>query len=244
MPLPSVGFSLQSLDPRRGRVPLSGSLAPLQFVTVVAEVRCARPILRVSPTPAPSRGGLDPHRSSCAVSCAANRAVLDALSLAHRTHLGPAAPPASKPSSPHEAVLATSGLPGAPRPMLSWASPLQSLPPVEPRTLHDPASFPATSLAGPRRTRPPRASTASREGATLARQVRPLRPHGRVDLVGAPTRGATADRTVPPLGGSPASLDLRVASASMRRPEASHQRPAARGPRRCEGLDQRPTSVR
>lgn len=146
----------------------------------------------------------------------------------------PAASSASKPSSPHEAVLATSGLPGASRPLLSWASPLQSLPPAEPRTLHDPAPFPSTPLARRSGTRSPRASTAPREGATLSQQVRPLRPRGRVDLVGAPTRGATASRTVPPLGGSPASLDLGATCVER----------VARGPRRCEGLDQRPTSVR
>jgi hypothetical protein len=42
MPQPPVGFSLQSLAPRRGRAPLSGPLAPLQFSTAVPEVRCAR----------------------------------------------------------------------------------------------------------------------------------------------------------------------------------------------------------
>jgi len=43
MPLPPVGFSLQSVLPRRDRVRLSASLAPLQFSTAVPEVRCARP---------------------------------------------------------------------------------------------------------------------------------------------------------------------------------------------------------
>jgi len=42
MPQPPVGFSLQSLAPRRDRVRLSASLAPLQFSTAVPEVRCAR----------------------------------------------------------------------------------------------------------------------------------------------------------------------------------------------------------
>jgi len=42
MPLPPVGFSLQSFVPRRDRVRLSASLAPLQFSTAVPEVRCTR----------------------------------------------------------------------------------------------------------------------------------------------------------------------------------------------------------
>lgn len=42
MPLPPVGFTLQSFVPRWDRVRLSASLAPLQFSTAVPEVRCAR----------------------------------------------------------------------------------------------------------------------------------------------------------------------------------------------------------
>ena len=43
MPLPSVGFTLQSVPPRRGRASLSGPLAPTQFSTAVPEVRCTWP---------------------------------------------------------------------------------------------------------------------------------------------------------------------------------------------------------
>jgi len=43
MPLPPVGFSLQSVAPRRDRVRLSASLASLQFSTAVPEVRRTGP---------------------------------------------------------------------------------------------------------------------------------------------------------------------------------------------------------
>jgi len=63
-------------------------------------------------------------------------------------------------------------------------SPLQSLAPIEPRTLRPHGPF-----------RPSQASPAMTRGATPRHQVRPPRPRGRFDLVGAPDRRATAVRT-------------------------------------------------
>jgi hypothetical protein len=89
-------------------------------------------------------------------------------------------------------------LPGDHEPMLSWVS--------------APPELRADLSLGPsnRANRSVRrgASAASTRGATPRRQVKSLRPRDRVDLVGASMRGATAHRRVPPLGDSPASLDL------------------------------------
>lgn len=61
MPLPPVGFSLQSIAPRKDRVRLSASLAPLQFSTTVPEVRCASPRPPgFTRRPRSWRGGLTP----------------------------------------------------------------------------------------------------------------------------------------------------------------------------------------
>lgn len=85
-------------------------------------------------------------------------------------------------------------------PMLSWGSA-----PPEPSSVqslgpsHDPTSLSARRGA----------SAAPSRGATSRRWVKTLRPHGRVVLVGAQSRGATARPRVPPLGGNPASLALR-----------------------------------
>jgi len=123
MPLPPVGFSLQSVAPRWDRVRLSASLAPLQFSTVVPEVRCARSrppgftdarardAVAWLPTGArPPFLAIDPSRRDArgsrlrTLSRAGLRGLLDDLDLTHRTHLVPAASSASKLCSPRESV--------------------------------------------------------------------------------------------------------------------------------------------
>lgn len=114
MPLPPVGFSLQSVAPRRDRVRLSASLASLQFSTAVPEVQCARPrppgftdsrahdavawIPTRARTPFPPRGSPRSRVKAC-------RGFPGILGLAHRTHPVPAASSASKLYSPRESVL-------------------------------------------------------------------------------------------------------------------------------------------
>jgi hypothetical protein len=168
VPLPPVGFSLQSFAPRRDRVRLSASLASLQFSTAVSEVRCARPrppgftdaragareggAVAWIPTTAPL--GTIAFRSSTVVSVfqpltlsrserPASRALAHGPSTTSPTIwtsctgltpfrrlrlLRSFTPPASP--CARRAAFAD-----APRPVLSWAWPLQSLDPVESRTL-------------------------------------------------------------------------------------------------------------
>jgi hypothetical protein len=130
--------------------------------------------LRASPTPAPSRGGLALHRSSIAVSDAANRAFPDDLGPAHRDPPVPTASSASKPCSLHEAVRVEGRLPATRPPLLSWASPLQSLAPTEPRDLFTLRPWVRPQQAGvcddERCYRP-----ASGETATTSRSRRPRR---------------------------------------------------------------------
>jgi len=144
VPLPPVGFSLQSVAPRRERVRLSASLASLQFSTAVPEVRRTRPVLRVSPTPAlvarwpgfpPELGHRFHHPASLALARGpATASPIPWASCAGTTPfrrlrlLRSFAPPAS-PCSRRD-PFGTS-----PWSVLSWALPLQSLDPVEPRTL-------------------------------------------------------------------------------------------------------------
>jgi len=123
----------------------------------------------------------------------------DALDPVHRDHPVPAASSASKPSSPRESVLTSAGCPATASRCSPGLPPLQSLRP--------------TRASGPRLTRRTIPSVAElaralTRGATPRQEVRSLRPHGRVDLVGAGACRATARPRVPPLGGNPASLDL------------------------------------
>jgi hypothetical protein len=76
--------------------------------------------------------------------------------------------------------------------------PSRALSRPEPRALMSRRTIPFVAELAP----------ASSRGATSRRQVKSLRPRGRVDLVGVSIRGATAHRPVPPLGDNPASLDL------------------------------------
>jgi len=158
--------------------------APLRFSAAVPEVRCSRSHPPGSgPTPTPARGSPALPRSSVVVSVALSRGFLDGLDPAHRDHPVPAASSASKPSSPRESVRPDRRLPGDREPMLSWGS-------APPEPCSDRASGPRVT----RRTVPFAAELAPRrrEGLPLARRVRWLRPHGRVHLVGARPRGATA----------------------------------------------------
>jgi hypothetical protein len=209
----------------RGRVPLSGSLAPLQFSAVVPEVRCARPH---------PPGFTDAH--ACAwwpgsspelgrrFGRGVNRVVLDDLGLVHRAHLVPTASSASKPRSPRRVRARPRRSPVAHEPMLSWALPLQSLAPTEPRVLVPDGPF-----------RPPRASVRDDEPVRPARrQVRAVQPRGRAGLIGARRPGATGDR----------ACRLSTAPLPPSTLEPISRRRSTSGPRRFEGLDQRPASVR
>lgn len=109
------GSPFRAFVPRRDRVRLSASLAPLQFSTVVPEVQCARPrppgftdshahgavawIPTRARTPFPPRGSPRSRVKAC-------RGFPGTLGLAHRTHPVPAASSASKLCSPRESALA------------------------------------------------------------------------------------------------------------------------------------------
>jgi len=138
MPQPSLGFTLQSFDPRRGRGPLSGPPAPLQFSTAVP-LRCDAPgcVLRVSPTPALSRGGQDPPGAPTSFPPLASQR------LSRRLEPRAPFPPRSGGFGCFEALLPPRGRctrrPGFPSRRSSCSpglSPLQSFSPVEPRALH------------------------------------------------------------------------------------------------------------
>jgi len=113
MPLPPLGFSLQSVAPRRDRVRLSASLASLQFSTAVPEVGCARP-RPPGFTDARARGAVAwiptgartpfPPRGSSRSRVRAYHGFPDVLGLAHRIHPVPATSSASKLFSPRESV--------------------------------------------------------------------------------------------------------------------------------------------
>jgi hypothetical protein len=176
MPLPPVGFSLQSVAPRLGsRPPSRARSAPLQSSTAVPEVRCARsrpPGFTDSRADArwpgsPPELGRRFHRDR-------SRDFPDALDPTQRAHPVPAASSASKPSSPCESVPTRPRFRDASRPVLSWALPLQSVAPLEPRVLSCPG--------GP--FRPPRASTATTRVAIPPPPGEAARPRGRDDLVG------------------------------------------------------------
>lgn len=199
------GSSLRSLAPRRGRAPLSGPLASLRFSTG-RQFRGAR-----SRPCAPGftdahahmgRGGLDPRRSLLR---RFHRPVSppdgfpDALNRARQPRLVGVTgfvrfeaffPPRSRTTAPAKRRA---------RPLLPWAS-------APPEPCSDRPSGPLTrrtvpstrGLAHPRDDEGCDPSPSGEAGATS-------RPS---DLVGASTRGATADRCAPPLGGVPASLVL------------------------------------
>jgi hypothetical protein len=195
-----VGFSLQSVAPRQGRAPLSRPHAPLQFSAAVPEVRCSRshppgssrlPRLRVVRLAIPGARSPFPPRSRATSSTAwtpfTGTTPFPRLRLLRS--LDPLANPYSRP-------------PVARRPRadaLLGFRPSRALSRPSLGPSHDPTDRYVRRGA----------SAAPSRGATSRRQVRTLRPRGRVVLVGARPRGATARRRVPPLGGNPASLDLR-----------------------------------
>lgn len=77
-----------------------------------------------------------------------------------------------------------------------------------------------------------RLASATTSGATARRQVRPLRPHGRDGLVGAPSLRSDRSTRVPPLGDISASLDLGAADRDRPRvvlggSKDSNQRPVS-----------------
>lgn len=142
-------------------------------------------VLRVSPTPALSRGGLDPPGAPTSFPPLASQR------LPRRLEPPAPSPPRSGGFGCFEASLPPrsrcerrSGLPSRRCPCSPGLPPLQSLPPVEPRVLFDPADHSVRRGA----------STAATGRATPRRWVRPLRPHGRVGLVGA-YRSALRTRT-------------------------------------------------
>jgi hypothetical protein len=113
MPLPPVGFSLQSVAPRWDRVRLSASLASLQFSTTVPEVRCtrsrppgftdARAFGAVAWLPPGARTPFPPPGSTRSRVRACD-GFPDVLDLMHRSHPVPVASAASKLFSPRESV--------------------------------------------------------------------------------------------------------------------------------------------
>jgi len=136
VPLPSMGFTLQSVPPRRGRCPSRDRQLPCS--SPPPYLRCDTPgrILRVSPTPAPSRGGLDPPGAPTPFPPLASQRL--------PRRLEPCAPcsPRSGDFGCFEALLPPrgrcsrhDGLPSRRGSLLSWVLPLQSLSPVEPRAL-------------------------------------------------------------------------------------------------------------
>jgi len=179
-------------------------------------------ILRASPTPAPSRGGLARHRSSTAVSDAANRAFPDDLGPAHRDPLVPTASSASKPCSLHEAVRSKDGCPPPDRRCSPGLRPSRAL--LRP-------SLETCSPCGRGCVRS-RLASATTSGATARHLVRPLRPHGRDGLVGAPSLRSDRSTRVPPLGDISASLDLGAGDRDRPRvvlggSKDSYQRPVS-----------------
>jgi hypothetical protein len=145
MPQPPVGFSLQSLAPRRGRVRLSASLCSLAVLHRTSTPRArARPFhsgFHRRPRLSTRWPGSPPElghrfRRACAY---ARIGFPGALTLP--AHLGVATfrlrllRSLDPPAKPYRRRRRSD----VPRPLLSWASPLQSLPPIEPRGLHDPA---------------------------------------------------------------------------------------------------------
>jgi hypothetical protein len=150
---------------------------------------------------------------------------LDALSAVHRAHPVPVASAASKRYSPHEAVArdAPVSLRAAAR-CSPGLCPSRALLRSSLRSFIDPADHSvhrgaSTANVGEGYS-PPLGET-----ATTSRSRRPRR---RVSI-----RVANANRHVPPLGDNPASHDLGACGC-----------PPAPGPRRFEGLDQRPICER
>jgi hypothetical protein len=179
-------------------------------------------VLRASPTPAPSRGGLAPTRSSTAVSDAANRAFPDDLGPAHRDPLVPTASSASKPCSLHEAVRSKDGCPSPDRRCSPGLRPSRAL--LRP-------SLETCRPCGRGCVRS-RLASATSSGATARRQEKPLRPHGRDGLVGAPSLRSDRSTRVPPLGGISSSLDLGARNRDRERvvlggSDDSYQRPVS-----------------
>jgi hypothetical protein len=145
VPPPPVGFSLQSLAPRWNRVRLSASLAPLQFSTVVPEVRCTRsrpPGFTDARAGKARWPGFPPelgHRfrrpvphalaHGPATTSPTSWTTCTGVTSFRRLRLLRSFTPPASPCARRAAFADT------PRPMLSWALPLQSLDPVEPRTL-------------------------------------------------------------------------------------------------------------
>lgn len=210
------GSSLRSLAPRRGRAPLSGPLASLRFSTGrqfrAARARPCAPGFTDAHAHE-GRGGLDPHRSFLRRfhrACVSPRlhGFPDALDRTrqHRqvdvtgfVRFEAFFPPRSRTTAPAKRRA---------WPLLPWASaPPErcSGRPSDPLTRR---TVPSTrGLAHPRDDEGCDPSPSGEAGATS-------RPS---DLVGASTRGATADRDVPPLGGIPASLDLGDGTVECRR---------------------------
>jgi hypothetical protein len=196
---PSVGFSLQSVVPRSDRAPLSGPAllpcgSPSQYLRCDGRASSSRfhptdqTFVWLAWAPPGARTPFPTGRSLPSPTRWARSA----------------GPPRSCGFVRFEAFLPARvrahdrRLPGDHEPMLSWVS--------------APPELRADLSLGPsnRANRSVRrgASAASTRGATPRRQVKSLRPRDRVDLVGASMHGATVHRRVPPLGDSPASLDL------------------------------------
>jgi len=104
VPLPSMGFTLQSVPPRRGRCPSRDRQLPCS--SPPPYLRCDTPgrILRVSPTPAPSRGGLDPPGAPTPFPPLASQRLPRRLEPCAPCSPVPVTSAASKRFSPHEAV--------------------------------------------------------------------------------------------------------------------------------------------
>jgi len=151
MPQPPVGFSLRSFPPRRGRVRLSASPCSLAVLRRPSIPRARtrpfhsgfhrRPRLSTRLPGSPPELGHRFHRA-CAY---ARIGFPGALTLpAHlganddRLRLPRSLDPPAKPYRGRRRS-------DVPRPLLSWASPLQSLPPIEPRGLMSRRTVPSTA---------------------------------------------------------------------------------------------------
>jgi hypothetical protein len=243
MPLPPVGFSLQSVAPRRDRVRLSASLAPLQFSTTVPEVRCARSRPPgFTRRPRSWRGGLIPPEartsfpSLSSTRHSAQSARLHTLSRAGLRRL-PRRPGPHAPESPRSGGFRCFEAFLPPR-VRARDAPLS-------RTRHgrcSPGLRPSRALIrsslGPshdpadhsvRR----RLVTAVAKGATPRRQVRPN------DLAAATTSSASD-----PQGDCRSARTASRRQSCLPRPWGRPYELATRGPRRCEDLDQLPSPKR
>jgi hypothetical protein len=126
--------------------------APLQSSTAVPEVRCVRSHppgftdsrARARWPGSPPELGRRFHRGR-------SHDFPDALDPTQRAHPVPTASSASKPSSPCESVPTRPRFRDASRPVLSWALPLQSLAPLEPRVLCVPVDRSVHRGLAPRR---------------------------------------------------------------------------------------------